>query len=1125
MKLRKNLLTLISTLILAPVSIVSCSLGINSKANQASEEANKNEQINKPSKKVDSNSKDEGLQKQQTQQEDNNSTNKIDSAKENIKANEKNDSNQTQDNQDDSKKINDKNQSQSNQQLNNENDNSVNNNKENSSSKNDENLTLTKVRLGHWNVLNQSGNIPTKNLAISKVILHNKLDLVGLTEITNENGVKTIINELNKSSSDKWNYIVSLKKRGTTGSSGQEEHVGIIYKENKLTLESFDDKEKSKGKFYENKLWDDPFKKGQKIDFVRPPFGVKFSTKGNIKNDFTVVFMHSDAPGVKEERGEISAKGYSGQGHKEVAEALRTKEVMEYFDSIDGVNNELFFMGDTNIKLGNEAKAFEPLLQSGYKSLIKDVKENATSLAQRWGEYANPYDKIFYKGDLKVENSGFYDLWKVFDDNLLNKEEFKTKVEEYRSSKKAKDKYKGEYSYVLHAISDHTIVYTDLILLQKDDQNKNSENKDENSNDSKQNLDKPKTNNEQNQNTQDDSKKISDASQNNSNTTNEKDQKLDSQDESKNNAIKSQQNDQKDSNLSSSKNDTQPSKESSPQINPNLENNQEISHSNNGENDDSKEQNTSNSRQTKNDLRSEQKQNLTTKNPSSNSSNVETKNETQNNENSSTKKDEIDTSAKTQDSTNSNLKNEEKTNQVETKTNTESNNSNSTNKQEENSSTKKEEISKSESNVNNSNSTNKQEENIDNKKEEISKSESNVNNSNSTNTQNQETPETNESQNNVIIGKNPNNQSLNQNAIDVSAKKVKIGYWNINESVGKSSASKAFAVAKVIDHNKLDLVGIGGLVHEETLTKIVEEMNKLSKDSSDKWVQVISEKKQGEGFPVNLARYIGVIYKENKFNIESFKNQNTNKGHLYENQPWNSSFNTSEKVSYVRPPFGIKFSTKGDVKNDFTVVFAQNDFAHKSNSKDTKETSLTNYKYQGSQEVSEALRTKEVMEYFDNLDEANNELFFMGYTGILTGNEASAFKPLLDLNYKSLIEDKAENSNSLKKSNTNEYSGTLNKIFYKGDLKTQNTGFYDLWKVFENNTPLNKEEFHQQVDNEAKQTKTTTSKKPSKRKPKAPKTQSTQGRKYKDEYSYIYEVISRHTLIWTDLVLDPNDSN
>ncbi|VEU68461.1 MnuA family membrane nuclease [Mycoplasmopsis pulmonis] len=350
------------------------------------------------------------------------------------------------------------NQKNDNQSSQNENPiNGDNTNKNNSDS--NPNLLLNKIRLGHWNVLNQSGNTPTKNLAISKVILHNKLDLVGLTEMTNENGVKTIINELNKSSSDKWNYIVSQKKRGTTGSSGQAEHVGIIYKENKLTLEPFDDQEKSKGKFYENKLWDDPFKKGQKIDYVRPPFGAKFSTKGNVKNDFSVVFVHSDSPGVSITKAnkEENASGYAGQGHKEVAEALRTKEVMEYFDSIDGVNNELFFMGDTNIKVGNEAKAFKPLLQSGYKSLIKDVKENSTSLAQRWGEYANTYDKIFYKGDLKVENSKFYDLWKVFDDKILNKEEFKKAIDK-------NSKNNSEIYYVRSAISDHTLIWTDLIL-------------------------------------------------------------------------------------------------------------------------------------------------------------------------------------------------------------------------------------------------------------------------------------------------------------------------------------------------------------------------------------------------------------------------------------------------------------------------------------------------------------------------------------------------------------------------------------------------------------------------------------------------------------------------------------
>ncbi|MGY6172274.1 MnuA family membrane nuclease [Candidatus Mycoplasma pogonae] len=310
--------------------------------------------------------------------------------------------------------------------------------------------TLALIRIGHWNVLNLSDKTAPRNLAkysaIGNIIKNQKMNLIGLTEVQKNGGVQRILGILNQNlDTPDWEAIVSEKSTTKTGSVGQSERVAILYQKSLLEPIPFDNYATA-GLFYENNQWQNPFIPGQEIDYIRPPFGVKFKIIAN-GEDFTVVYSHSDAPGPhrKGRAYDIDATehGFPGQGLQEVNEALHLKEVMEWFDQIDGDNEELFYMGDTNIKLGNEAKAFAPLISSGYTSLFPESEANKTTLSGHEKAYASPYDKMFYKGQLPTQNAQKGDIFELFKDpNLVDS---------------------GQITKIREHISDHTFTFVDLI--------------------------------------------------------------------------------------------------------------------------------------------------------------------------------------------------------------------------------------------------------------------------------------------------------------------------------------------------------------------------------------------------------------------------------------------------------------------------------------------------------------------------------------------------------------------------------------------------------------------------------------------------------------------------------------
>ncbi|MGZ9428563.1 endonuclease/exonuclease/phosphatase family protein [Mycoplasma sp. AC157] len=339
------------------------------------------------------------------------------------------------------------------------------NNDLNKKTDNNQELWFDKIRIGHWNILNHTGKQDWKNEAIAKIINHENLSLVGLTEVTidnenNELAVSKIIEKLKEYDPDgDWKYLLSPKLFGK-GKESQQEYIGIVYKNKFLEPIPFAGYQNNKNPYlgipYPNPEFTSYFNKKEKTVYARPPYGAHFRVKNQKHNDFTVVFSHFDSPGQK--RGvEPAASGYSGQGQFEINEAKELKNVLNWFDLQDGKNNDIFFMGDTNIKENNGAKAFDLTIKAGYKTLLDWNLETSLGRSRQWSE---PYDKILYKGDLKTSNAQRFDIFSVFKKNIIEEKEWKKKVDK----KPSKDNLQN---WILK-ISDHTLVYTDLDVSKDD---------------------------------------------------------------------------------------------------------------------------------------------------------------------------------------------------------------------------------------------------------------------------------------------------------------------------------------------------------------------------------------------------------------------------------------------------------------------------------------------------------------------------------------------------------------------------------------------------------------------------------------------------------------------------------
>ncbi|MCF0217671.1 MAG: hypothetical protein HUJ42_01340 [Malacoplasma sp.] len=151
--------------------------------------------------------------------------------------------------------------------------------------------------------------------------------------------------------------------------------------------------------------------------YVRSPYGAQFSINDAQDASFVVSYSHFDSPGVStslNSLNEVETKSdISGQGSQEVREANNISLVLDYFKNYFN-NQNIIFMGDTNIQLGNQAKAFASLENTSYQMLFADNATYNTSFSTTFESFANPYDKFIYAIDnnqfsIAQSDSSYYD--------------------------------------------------------------------------------------------------------------------------------------------------------------------------------------------------------------------------------------------------------------------------------------------------------------------------------------------------------------------------------------------------------------------------------------------------------------------------------------------------------------------------------------------------------------------------------------------------------------------------------------------------------------------------------------------------------------------------------------------
>ncbi|MDJ1646884.1 MnuA family membrane nuclease [Mycoplasma phocimorsus] len=361
-------------------------------------------------------------------------------------------------------------------------------------------------RIGHWNILNYPGSKskPKNHIfkvdAIATTIYKTRQDIVGLTEINfgYGNKVKDIQNKLN----EKWGqntYSLLLQPTSDKNPDVNDqtaEQIAVLYNH-----------------FYYKPLKVMSFGKEDK-SYKRPLFGVLFKDKTTEKTIITI-FGHLDSPGRKKSKNEYiedkAPEPWTGQGAKEVQEALDIPKAFEAFQKLDPLAS-IIFEGDTNIMTRhNNLFLSEEFKNSGIENYYDDMSINTQQPDQLKGKkgpiqldkdfiydyyetsaggeynpnvknpkhkgdlYANAYDKILFreksglniiseKEKVEIKTESYNKVWFKFDIINSYDSEFFPKslidtwkqTEFYSSSKTKSDKYKFQKS-----ISDHALVWVD----------------------------------------------------------------------------------------------------------------------------------------------------------------------------------------------------------------------------------------------------------------------------------------------------------------------------------------------------------------------------------------------------------------------------------------------------------------------------------------------------------------------------------------------------------------------------------------------------------------------------------------------------------------------------------------
>lgn len=280
------------------------------------------------------------------------------------------------------------------------------------------------VKLAHWNVLHfglyqywfpetlaEIRTMPEVDysighaLGILETINLLKPDILGLTEISyhvTPTSVDSFLLHLNgMDQTNNYQMLLSPPSRDYTqvGALGQSERIGILYDANKFVPTD-------QGRFYSNPLVQAHVWAGFNLsDYIRPPFGAQFQSVTDPTNKYSVIYAHFDSPGPRNKQSWKMNQYLVEQaiddknGAQEWFEAQQLHKVIEEFSAVYNGDN-IFFMGDTNIKTGNEAKAFSTLDNVQF-AFGDDLRYGTSYRWFPWVKYedyfSNPYDKIIYR--------------------------------------------------------------------------------------------------------------------------------------------------------------------------------------------------------------------------------------------------------------------------------------------------------------------------------------------------------------------------------------------------------------------------------------------------------------------------------------------------------------------------------------------------------------------------------------------------------------------------------------------------------------------------------------------------------------------------------------------------------
>ena len=160
-----------------------------------------------------------------------------------------------------------------------------------------------KAYIGSFNAL-RLGESKKDYKELSNILV--LLDIIGLQEVSNREGVETLVDELSKNTNEKWDYHISPYPVGT---KKYKEYYAYIWKKDKVNFI------KPRG-FYKDK--------GDK--FIREPYGADFKIG---EFDFTFIIIHA-----------VYGKNKSVR----IAEAMNLPKVYDYFQNLDEKENDMILI-------------------------------------------------------------------------------------------------------------------------------------------------------------------------------------------------------------------------------------------------------------------------------------------------------------------------------------------------------------------------------------------------------------------------------------------------------------------------------------------------------------------------------------------------------------------------------------------------------------------------------------------------------------------------------------------------------------------------------------------------------------------------------------------------------------